>query len=56
MHLPAARPRAFECFNSLVRQLPSYLLELGSDLESTPVAIRELLDRSLDSKGANDAS
>ncbi len=56
MHLPAARPRALECFNSLVRQLPAYMLELGSELNSTPAAIRELLDRSLEQKGANDAS
>jgi hypothetical protein len=56
MHLPAARPRALGCFNSLVRQLPAYMLELGSELNSTPVAIRELLDRSLDSKSANHGS
>jgi len=56
MHLPAARPRAFECFNALVRQLPAYMLELGSEWNSTPAAIRELLDRSPDGKGANHAS
>jgi hypothetical protein len=53
MHLPVARRRALGCFNSLVRKSPAYVLELGSDLNSTPIAIRELLDRSLESKGAN---
>jgi hypothetical protein len=48
MHLPVARPRALECFNTLVRQLPAYMLELGSDLSSTPAAIRDLLDSYLD--------
>jgi hypothetical protein len=48
-----ARRQAFGCFNSLVRKSPAYVLELGSDLNSTPIAIRELLDRSLDSKDAN---
>lgn len=56
MHLPLARPRAFACFNSLVRQLPCYRLELGSELSSTPAAIRELLERSIDSKGANEGA
>lgn len=48
MHLPVARPRALECFNTLVRQLPAYMLELGADLSSTPAAIRDLLDSYLD--------
>jgi hypothetical protein len=51
MHLPMARPRALGCFNSLARKSPGFVLELGSDLSSTPIAIRELLDRSLDAKG-----
>jgi hypothetical protein len=50
MHLPMARPHALGCFNSLARKTPGYVLELGSDLSSTPIAIRELLDRSLDSQ------
>lgn len=44
LHLPGERPQALECFNGLVRRLPAYVLELGADLRSTPVAIRELLD------------
>jgi hypothetical protein len=56
MHLPVARPRALECFKALVRQLPAYALELGSDRNSTPAAIGELLNRPLDSKGSNHAS
>jgi hypothetical protein len=43
LHFPAARPRALRCFNDLVRQLPAYVLELGSDVPSVPIAIRELL-------------
>ncbi len=53
LHLPAARPSALGCFNELVRQLPACILELGSNFESTPAAIRQLLDGSLDPKGAN---
>lgn len=44
LHLPADRPQALQCFGALVRQLPSYVLELGRDLRSSPVVIRELLD------------
>jgi hypothetical protein len=53
MHLPITRPQALACFNSLVRQLPAYKLELGSDLNSGPTAIVELLDRCCDSEVAN---
>ena len=53
MHLPIVRSRVLACFNSLVRQLPSYKLELGSDLKSAPIAILELLDRSSDSNVAD---
>jgi hypothetical protein len=51
LHFPAARLRALGCFNTLARQLPAYVLELGSDVYSTPDVIRGLLDETLDSKG-----
>ncbi len=53
-HFPSMRSRALGCFNALVRQLPAYVLELGSDFDSTPDAIRELLDQTLDAKGMSD--
>jgi hypothetical protein len=51
LHFPAARTRALGCFSALARQLPAYVLELGSDVHSTPDAIRGLLDETLDSEG-----
>jgi hypothetical protein len=51
LHFPAARARALGCFNTLARQLPAYVLELGSDVHSTPDAIRGLMDETSDSKG-----
>jgi hypothetical protein len=51
LHFPAMRQRALGCFNFLVRQLPAYVLELGSDVHSTPDAIRGLLDETLNAKG-----
>ena len=53
LHFPAARARALGCFNTLARQLPAYVLELGSDVHSTPDAIRGLLDQTLDGKGVS---
>lgn len=43
LHLPELRKRALCCFNSVARRLPVYDLNLGSDIRSTPYAIRELL-------------
>lgn len=45
VHPPKARVHALRCFNGLVRRLPVHVLELGTDLRSTPAAIRELLAR-----------
>jgi hypothetical protein len=53
LHFPAARPRALRCFNELVRQVPAYVLELGSDVPSVPIAIRELLAQPPIAKGVN---
>lgn len=44
LHFPAARASALKCFNALVRKLPAYQLELGSERQSAPAAIRNLLE------------
>jgi hypothetical protein len=51
LYFPSLRARALGCFNTLVRQLPAYALELGSDVHSTPAAILELLDQLPGAKG-----
>ncbi len=45
VHPPSARARALSCFNGLVRRLPTYVIELGADVRSTPPLLRELLAR-----------
>jgi hypothetical protein len=44
---------SFTASRCLALQLPAYMLELGSELNSNPLAVRELTGRSLDSKGAD---
>ncbi len=53
VHPPSARSQALRCFNGLVRWLPVHILELGSDLRSTPPVIRQLLDRAPDNAPAS---
>jgi hypothetical protein len=43
LHFQQARGPALQCFSTLARQLPAYVLELGSDLSSSPAAISRLL-------------
>jgi hypothetical protein len=38
---------------SVTPQLPAHMFEFGSELNSDPLAVRELKGRSLDSKGAD---
>ena len=45
LHFPATRSQALRCFSSVSRKLPTYILELGSEIDSGPRVIRELLDR-----------
>lgn len=45
LHAPTSRAQALRIFRGLVQRLPSYVLELGRDLHSTPAAIRGFLDR-----------
>lgn len=42
-HLPGAERKAFAKIAALVRQLPCYVLEVGTDLAQIPVRIMELL-------------
>jgi hypothetical protein len=42
-HLPGAERKAFAKIAALVRQLPCYVLEVGTDLPQIPVRIMELL-------------
>lgn len=44
-HLPGAERQAFAKIAALVRQLPCYVLEVGTDLPQIPVRILELLGR-----------
>ena len=44
-HLPGAERQAFAKIGALVRQLPSYVLEVGTDLSQIPARILELLGR-----------
>jgi hypothetical protein len=43
LHFEHERSQALKCFSALARQVPAYVLELGSDWSSTPAAISELL-------------
>jgi hypothetical protein len=43
LHFPAHRSPALQCFSSLIRYLPAFVLELGSDLRQIPDTIRRLL-------------
>jgi hypothetical protein len=43
LHFPATRSGALRCFNSAVRTLPVYNLELGSNVLEIPSKIRALL-------------
>jgi hypothetical protein len=43
LHFPLARTDVLSCFGKLVKRIPSYRLELGTNYSSTPTAIRSLL-------------
>lgn len=43
LHYPLARASALSCFGRIVKDLPAYVLELGTDRGSTSAVIRELL-------------
>lgn len=43
LHFPLARADALACFGFLVKNLPAYVLELGTNYGSIPAAIRALL-------------
>jgi hypothetical protein len=44
LHFPAQRLKALRCFSAVIRQIPSYLLELGHDFENIPDAICKVLE------------
>lgn len=46
LHFQSTRQDALRCFGGLVRNLPAYVLELGTDSESIPKVMRALLTQS----------
>lgn len=43
LHFPSARAAALDCYSGLVKRLPVHTLELGTDRDQIPAAIRALL-------------
>jgi hypothetical protein len=43
LHFPSARKSALSCFGRLIKALPTYTLELGTNHVSTPASIQALL-------------
>jgi hypothetical protein len=51
LHFQSTRQDALRCFGGLVRDLPAYVLELGTNSKSIPKIMRELLNN-LEGKGS----
>ena len=45
MQLPGAGVKSFKALSKLVQQVPTYQVNLGSDLAQTPKVILELLSK-----------